>query len=557
MRYLILVFGIVLASCGGGGSSSSTPPPTTPPPSGGGGSTQTPPTISFKLNNSVVYEDGFIIIDAEDSTGGSSSIDTIDVIQTGGASAKRLSNLNSYHWLYLAPDLGFDGEQVISFEITAKNFDGITAKASFNVTVIGRTGPGTIVGEYDPPLELLIGTGSSTTTRMSHETVIAKRHPNETFNADIEELIFPGWIYPETDFSSEHIIQSEETFNDVSNIEPGGLGLFSVFANSLSIINQVDDRLDWIVLDDQNITDDGEDIRFYRLKDSIEIQSPCFVAPIISRPQDYVLIGQKDAGFSRVNLNEIPDADGVTQAFDSTIEYTIGEGHSFCHFLQTILPDNIAPRDVDGRAALPSIIAVDYESNDLALIADRDALGAYEIIDKIPLDTGTNKTLKVVRVYSEGSPSQWPRWMVILLADDTHEGDHRLILVVQDFPSGEIIQTRIELGDGIPSDLLVGNYGGTRAEDQYAEDLVVIRSTSPTALYFDNIGSGTVTTVDPPEFADPIEIEIGDGAGSAVSVQHRNMLTALEQILVSFPETGELRLFTVDPENDPEVDPYR
>lgn len=554
----VCIISLGLTSCGGGGSSSTpTAVVPTPPPSGGTGNNQTPPTINFKLNSPVVFEEGFIKIDAEESSGGSASIDTIDVIQTFGVEAKRLSNLNSLHWLFLAPSFENDGEQVISFEITATNYDGLTAKKSFDVTVVGRSGPGTIVGQYDPPLDLLIGTGSSTTTRMSHETVIAKRPAVESFDAGKEELVFPGWIYPETDFSQEHIIQSEEVFNDVSSIERGNLGLFSVFADSLSVMNQVDNRLDWLVLDDQNVTEAGEDIRQYRLMDSIDIQSPCFVAPIISSPQDYVLIGQKNLGFSAVNLNEVSDADGYTREIDSEIDYTFGEGHSFCHFLQTDLADNIAPWNVDGRVALPSLIAVDYETNDLALIADRDALGTYEIIDTVPLDTGTDKTLKVVRTYSRGSPSQVPRHLIILLADETHVGDHRIMLVTQDSSSGEISQTRIELGDGVPADLLIGNYGGTRAGDQYAEDLVVIRSTSSTALYFDDIGTNTVTTADSPIFAEAVEFEIGEGAGSAVSVEHRARISALEQVLVSFPETGELRLFTVDPENDPEIDPYR
>jgi len=556
MRILFILICLLFVGCGGGGSSSN-PGTTPPPPSGGSGNPKTPPTITYKLNSSVVFEEGYIIIDAEDSTGGSSSIDTIDVIQRTGAESKRLSNLNRLHWLFLAPNYNVDGEQNISFEITATNYDGLTTTKTFDVTVIGRSGPGTIVGEYNPPLELLVGTGRSTSTRMSHETVIAKRQASESFNADKEELIFPGWIYPETEFNQEHIIRSEELFNDVSFIERGNLGLFSVFANSLSILNQVDNRLDWLVLDDQNITDDGQDLRKYRLMDSIDIQSPCFVAPIVSLPQDYVLIGQKNLGFSAVNLNEVSNAEGLTREFDSEIDYSFGEGHSFCHFLQTRLADHIAPWNVEGRVALPSLIAVDYDSNDLVLVADRDALGEYEIIDKLPLDTGTDKTLKIVRVYSRGSPSRWPRWMVILLADDTHDGDHRLMLVTQDFPSGEILQTRIELGDGIPSDLLIGNYGGKRAGDQFAEDLVVIRSSSPTALYFDDIGTNTVTTADNPIYAEAVEFEIGEGAGTAVSVEHRAILTALEQILVSYPETGELRLFTVDPENDPEIDPYQ
>lgn len=554
-----------LTSCGGGSSSTPavvSPPPPPPPPSGGTGSTQTPPTISFQLNDSTVFEGGFIIIDAEDSSGGSSSIDTIDVVQISGSEAKRLSDKNSLHWLYLAPDFDINTEEIITFEITATNFDGLSAKERIDVTVIGRSGPGTIVGKYNPPLELLVGTGASTTTRMSYETVIAKQPASESFNNGKDELKFPGDSYPgdsftKVDYSRERIIQSDEIFNDISSVERGNMGLFSVFGDSLSIMNEVDNRVDWLVLDDQNITDAGEDVRKFRLYDSIDVDSPCFVAPIIFRPQDYVLIGQKNAGFSAVNLNEITNADGVTREFDSELDYSFGEGHSFCHFLQTRLAENIAPWNVEGRVALPSLIAVDYESNDLVLIADRDALGAYEIIDKIPLDTGTDKTLEVIRTYSDGSPSQWPRWMVILLADDSHSGDHRLMLVTQEFPTGEISQTRIELGDGIPLDLLVGNYGGTRPGDQFAEDLVVVRSTSPTALYFDNIGTNTATTADNPIYADAVEFEVGEGVGSVVSVEHRAGRGSIEQILLSFPETGELRLVTVDPENDPQIDPYR
>lgn len=552
----------ILIGCGGGSgsaptsSSSSSSPPTPQPSPPASGSSDDSPVIEYKLNKPRVYEEGFIIIDASESKSGSASFETIDIVQTSGLAAKRLDNLNSQHWLFLAPDLDIDGEEVLSFEINAKNYDGLTATESFDLTVTGRSGAGTLVGEYDPPLDLLIGTGPSTTTRVSHETVIAKRRPQENFNSDKSELIFPGGDDLTKDYSKENIIKSEELLEDVSSIERGNMGLLGVFASSLSIMNQVNNSVDWLILDDQNITDEGEDDRQYRKIDEIEIEAPCFLAPMVSLPQDYVLIGQTNRGFSRVNLNELSNAEGLTRGFDAEIEYTIGEGHSFCHFLQTELPDDIAPWNVDGRVALPPIITVDYNSNDLVLIGDPEARESYEIIDKIPLDTGTDKTLKVVRVYSAGSPSQWPRWMVILLADDSHIGDHRLMLITQDFPSAEISQTRIELGDGIPSELLIGNYGGVRAEDQFAEDLVVMRSSSPTALFFDNIGTNTMTTADNPAYAEAVEFEIGEGAGTAVSVEHRGTLTAMEQILVSFPETGELRLFTVDPENDPEINPF-
>jgi len=64
--------------------------------------------------------------------------------------------------------------------------------------------------------------------------------------------------------------------------------------------------------------------------------------------------------------------------------------------------------------------------------------------------------------------------------------------------------------------------------------------TDHTALFFDDIGTNTVTTTDNPIFAETKEFEIGEGAGSALSVKHRAILTALEQISVSFPDTGEL-----------------
>ncbi len=517
------------------------------------------PSISFKVNEAVVFEDGFIIIDAEDSSGGSSSIDTIDIVQTSGPEAKRLSNRNHLHWLYLAPDFDIDTEEVISFEITATNYGGLTTREAFDVTVIGRSGEGTIVGQYDPPLDLLVGTGPSTTTRMSYETVIAKQPASESFNAGKEELKFPGASYPgdsftKVDYSRERIIQSEELFNDIASIERGFMGLFSVFADSLSIMNQVDNRLDWVVLDDQNITGpDEEDDRQFRLYDSIDIESPCFLAPIISRPQDFVLIGQKDVGFSIVKLTEISNEEGKTRGFDTETILTFGEGRSFCHFLQIGTRGQLPNEDF----RLPWLLAVDYNSNDLVLLSYSTEDESYEINEIIPLDTGTDKTLKVVKAYSKGSPSQSPRAMIILLADDTHDGNHRLILYAQDSQTRQFVQTSIDLGDGIPSELLIGNYGGTRAEDQFAEDLVVIKRTSSTAEFFDDIGTNTMTTVDNPIFVKAGEFEVGEGVGSAVSVEHRATGTSLEQILLSFPETGELRLVTVDPENDPEVDPYR
>jgi len=558
MRLFLILACLALLGCGGGGGSSS---PTTSPSGGGSGNSATPPVINFTLNKSTVFEEGFIIIDAEDSTSGSSgtSIETIDVRQTSGREALRLSDLNSRHWLLLAPRLDFDGRETLSFEITATDYDGKVARESFNIAVIGRRGPGRPVGDYNPPLNLMLGSGNARSNIIPHETVVAKQETGENFEAERETLIFPGWIYPETDLSQEYIIQSDEVFTSVDQVQVGDLGLFSVFAPTLTILNQVDNRFDWLVLDDQNITGPGtEDDRKYRLQDSVDIDSPCYIAPIVSLPQDYIIVGQRDEGFSVISLDEERNEAGFTRSFDSNIEFTFGQDFSLCHILQTSLPDRPHPNGV-GVISQTGMIAVDYKSNNLVLISGANTLDDYHLIDVVPLDTGTDDVLKVVGVTSDGSPSTVPRWMAVLLTNGEHEGIHRLILITQDrYDGNKLMQTRYELGDGVPIELLVGSFGGVglTASNGGADDLVVIRSTSETSLFFNNIGSSVETTTDLPIFDTPLEFEIGTGAASAVSIDNRDFKNDFEEILVSFSDTGEIRAFLADENVRTNPDPY-
>lgn len=544
------IFVLPIAACGGGGGSAgggvSTPPPVPPPPI-----INTPPTIQYSLSKSVVFENEIFSIDVNDSTDADGGIDTYSITQLSGSMATPLGNINLGLFRWRAPTYEFDTIEDITFEIVLTDVDGDSSSEIVRVSVRGFAGPGTPVAIFDPPLNLFVGTGSSIGGDNSPENVIVTSavDPNNPMSSG-SAISFIGGPSGSLDYSDDAYLPIEGTFESVEFIDYDSLGfnLLAVFAEEFSVLSETEDTLRWFRAERSM---GGLSFTFMEA-DRLSVENPCFVAGRTDTSQDYVWIGQRNKGLSVVRLEALRDSGGVAIGFDDTVLQQLDNGRSFCHIFPTILPSSIPPgqfNDGGGQGDFPTLLAIDYNTNELVFLDDIDEDERYNEVAVIPLDTQTTENLAIVDVISQGSPNLVPRYIAILMTDGNHSGTHRLVVVYQDntdpvtSSNGEIRQEIFSWDEGVPVSLMQGNFGGTRPENQFVEDLVVITSTSTQSLFFDNITDPNVGVAEPPVFAQPTFFDVGIGAASAVRVAHRDG-SALEEILVSFPETGELRLFS-------------
>lgn len=534
---LVISLSIGISSCGGGSSASlSTPIPTPTPTQVTPTPTQQPPSMVLYIDRTNLYEGEAFRINAED-IGGSN----VTIKQTSGPAVEILDNINRVHFQFRAPSFDYDTVEIITFEVTASNQAGVGVR-NIEFTVNGYGGYGRTVAEFNPGLTLANGNGNPTIyySQARLENIIAIKE-----REDGKELVFLGGDVLKRDYSITGQPASNYVFSDIHSIKVDklrfNLGQYHG-TDEFSVLQE--DRIKWFVSE----YDYNQEKNTIVLQDEILINQPCELVGRTSTGEDFIWVGQQNKGFSTIRLDPIKNEINVTQGFNDSVLQSVDNDRSLCFIYPTELTDELVPPNYY-EVRIPDLITLDYNSNELVLFSDIDIDEQYEEITTIPLQTESTDPLTIVDVFSRGNDSSVPNYFVVLLTDGKHNGAHRLVVVSQDYDK-EIHQRTYSWSEGVPTSLLHGTFSGAIPGDQYRKDIVVILGTSEHALYFDNLTPHGTLAEEHPNYAEPVTFLVGLGAGSAVVSSPKFVDLdpdnfALNDILVSFPDTGQLRLYRV------------
>lgn len=466
---------------------------------------------------------------------------SIEIIQLSGAEAIEFLTF-SEEVSFRAPALDFDGTEQLSFEIKINGPDGQTASEVITAPeVTGRAGAGIPVAVYEPALSLLNGFVRLFNFNGNvNGNVLATRQSSESFNSDKVELaLFGGTtnIENEQNYESEGNYQVEGIFEDISYAELSGLG----FSFALTVLSKIENELRWFNFEPNA---EGSPPNIFREADSFSIENPCFVRSLFG--QDYVWIGQENNGFSVVEIEPIT-TNGLTTGFDETILQNIGGTRSLCYIFPTRLAFRFANSGPDG------LITLDYNTNEIVLFKELNQGAAYEEVEAIALETETNEALQIVDVYSFGLPSRGSSVYRRFVDEWARCGEHRFIQITQNregsLDDDEVQQRTYSWTGGVPVSLVVGNFGGEDTDVAFTEDVVVITSSNQSLFFEANTPSSSDRSTRNRGYAQPVFFETLPGAGSAVSINQRSTNDEgvdIDDVLVSYPETGELRYYTPD-----------
>ena len=439
--------------------------------------------------------------------------------------------------------MAVDTVENMGFTVKATNSNpqGTTESVvNVNVAVRGFAGPGLPVALYEPGLELLagnIGVPASIGGNLNGAwgQVIGSVFSFPGSQSNPREFVFFGASdIGSVSYRIDDELSSTETYLQYSFFEVGTLS-FNLFGDSgglnFVLLDEIGDKFRYF------IQTGSAALRNVVEAQSFEIENPCYVAGRVSTGQDFIWVGQRDAGFSLIRL--LPLGNG---RFNTAVLNRAGGQRSLCHILTTDHSDRVGPPVSNDDSYLSDLIAVDYNTQEIVLYGDVGENGSYEELEAIPIATGTTAKLSIVDIFSRGGESMEPRYLVILLADSSVNGDHRIVVVAQNANNREIFQTVYPLGAGIPVAMVDGVFIGDRPADQFARDVVVV--TRDSGSYILEFLSGPTTST-PPRLGPPMHFDTGPGAGSAVVAMPSNVmnLVTVNALLIAYPETGLVRQF--------------
>jgi len=528
---LILTFTLMLSACGGGGSGggASTPPQSPPPPPAS--------TIDVEVANQPVLENNLFIVKFSDSD----ITADLTVTQVSGPSATLLDNSQSAASTWKAPDFDTDTEAEMVFEASGTDPDGNTGTATVRVSVRGFSGPGHPVALMGSDFEFLAGNlgvpaqiGGNLNGSWRQAIGSLPSLPGSADNP--RDFAFIGG--QSDGFFTYRIrdeIESSFSFRAASFFQVGLL-TFNLQENlgggsNFLLLDDAEDRLRHFFLE-------GSSPPFTLVEgESVPFEDPCFVRERENTSQDYVWLGQKNNGLSVVRL--LPLGNG---AFDTEIIDKVGEQRSFCHIVATRFSERIYTPDFFDDSTLSNIMAIDYDTFEIVLYGESDEDNRYEQLEILPIETGSSANLEIVDVFSRGAAALAPRYIVILLADERDDGDHRLVVVSQNPDDQEYFQTVYPLGPGRPIQLLDGPFIGNPPLDQFARDIVVVTENSGSYILEFIEGPTTATA---PTYGPPTLFDTGQGVGNGAVAQIADDLDINFEpvLLVAYPETGLVRQF--------------
>lgn len=398
------------------------------------------------------------------------------------------------------------------------------------------SGPGLLLATFDPPLNLRVGNrgvpGDNGPPDSSSVLSIRSVQNDPNSRVKIEAIAGHG----EFDYASTDNVIIEGDFGSIEYIDSPSFFASGTNTPEFSVVSEVDDKLYWYTREQGSFPDT------FSVASTIDIESPCFVEGTPTLSAGDIVIGQRNQGLT---VLEISVVDGGA-SFNSAVVSTAGTGRSLCFFMRLIIPESVHQQFPGVRGPnrdIAPMTALDFDTKEIVFFGDTDGDFELEELDAVPLLGSDNPDLRIVDVMYNGSASL-PYDFYVLLTDDNHIGDHRLISVHYD-QNDELVQNEITWEEGVPVALSQGYFGGERL----GFDMIVALSTSDQALYFDDLRQQPPNWGRPPVYGDPVRFEVGLGAGSAITARSQDVPVAGDpshSILVSYPDSGELRQFTLE-----------
>ncbi|MBL8552058.1 MAG: hypothetical protein JNJ73_18875 [Hyphomonadaceae bacterium] len=470
------------------------------------------------------------MIDATQSSDPDGSISSLTITQSSGPGARLLGEAPLRRFRFSAPRIVGAGADTMRFTLRATDNGGVVSTRDVTVAVQGLAdGPGELIAVYDPPLKLV------------HGNITA---PDELPNGD-DGILATQTVGGRTRIifigggGADYAQRSDSTFDgdfpDVSLVHRRTLSVSTSSPGfpsgaDYSVLSETEDAFHWF---GRQANSGGAGGRYVE-GSMMTIQDPCSVVGRIGYPQDRIWIGQR-SGLSVVGVTQ---ATVAPQSF--RLDGVLGQlrnGRALCQLLPTRL-DTPTPAPAPKRPDIsrPEFIALDYNSNEIVLLREVAGDSTYEVFRTIPLETQASTPMRIVSAFARGGPSLVPRYLVVLMTDGRHIGNHRLIIVSQQSQSPDLRQQVLSWSEGVPAAVLEGQFKNV----EFPRDLVVVTSSSSRAMHFSGTApdSGTAFTYGPPSY-----FEIGLGAGSAVTAWNGSSSTHRTAFLVSYPETGALRYF--------------
>lgn len=544
-----LICVVALAACGGGSGGSGSPPPppvVSPPPPA-----NSAPTFVATAPAETVFEGRDIKIRIRDTIDPDGDMVQFEVTQQSGPTAALLSFLvgDTPSYTFAAPNISTPGgTAALIFE--AAGMDGFNDPVIRQVTVTVRDNDqmGLPIAQIEPGERVFVEQYSSHNNRRprSNVTLLKPVGPE----AEISRLAF-GF---QDRFASHSDPDGTIQFHpeDIVLFDPLRFnGVTRSRGPDFIVLSSDRDALEWYT-NEELFDEDGFLIGTRMLLQQSEpFIDPCTVVGRASTGNDFAWVGLREGGVVVTDVIPVKATDGATVSFEQTRLQTLGAGRSLCFILATELPRRFDPANIINIR--PGLITVDFLNKELLLVADTDSDGIWEELEVVPLDLAGNPNLEIVDILSQGSPSQMPRYIAILVSDGVEGGDHRLIIVAQRNDDLEIFQETYQWSGGAPIKLLRGPFAGEAgnlgdlAANQSRQDFAVISGSATGNVILRDIGYPN-PIADVPIFAEAEPFPFMAGASSAITASYSVKDADPDSyarfgIVATFPGDRSLRFF--------------
>lgn len=450
---------------------------------------------------------------------------------------------------FLAPEVFFherNGGELL-FEVEIEDDDGSVTRQQISVSVesvLGTTRADGVNEFFKLVLSEEVRLFSGNRPTPSFNYVFGTRAVSTDPNGEEQILLMEGVqdaVWHQLDITPELIA---DTVPDSGPFFPGvfSFDLDPGTKQQFALINEQQDKIFWFAAFDPATP------KSHVLDVVIDIQSPCYLEGRTNTGQDTALVGQRNGGISVIRL--IPDRplgfrhDG----FDVQVLSNTAAGRSLCFVYPARLATTTATNPQISN--LDDVIAVDYDSNELVLLADYAAPAEEdEVVGTIPIDTDGLSGLTIVDVTAVGAPSSIPQVMWILMTDGQHMGEHRLVMVWQE-ADGTIMQKPHKFVGGVPSSMQQLKFFPSNPGQliDAGADIVILSSSSADLTIFEDDSIDVNPTGNfIPVYRDPIYVDVGGVPGGSSIVRLPNINGANIPnygIVLSFDGQSELRVFT-------------
>jgi hypothetical protein len=478
-KTLVIAAGLTLAACSGGGGGSSSPPPSPPPPPP---SSNTAPEASVTVSAQAVDEGQPVTIDATGSSDADGDGLSFSISQTGGAPATEnppgveAPSMDGV-FVFGAPEI--DADEVLTFVITVSDGE---ASDSATITVTANNivlTPETVL--FGQPVETLTGLRSPEAVEVRADAfggpILGLAGVQDSADASGKELFnFPynagsqvfgalqGRAFPEAVETGRAVAISGSFEGPVTGstnyaFEPG-----NVIVTRLQVP-------DGSTQDEAPVT--------------IDVAGPCAGQALSGANVNDMVIGTRENGLlffpnQGRTLNDPVEDRGKFEAPEALV--ATGE---FCH--------------LDTNEGVDTLFAYDRDAGAVRRWSVLTDDGRPEEIG--PIEVSLPDGLDVVDMVA-AQDNQGFFVVAFILSDGLHDGDHRIIVVSNDFGGGGTVQqVEYSWSKGIPSAAEIFETGVQGVSQ--VEDIFIVLETAPYAVVVE--GEGNVTEGDlRPAFLNPV-----------------------------------------------------